>query len=547
MVHSSLTSGSSFRAFPRVNLVPCLFLLVALSLTLGCGSSSPTVSVPPPLQGNTAVTLLLSSTANGQLLNYDMAIQSLTLTSKSGKTVTLIASTQPAEFVHLNGLVEPYGTMTVPQDIYASATAKVGRSDFTCMTVQGPNAANPGSLTLASYGYGYVPDAAVAVNLANPITITGNTMALKLDLQISQSASFPSSCYTGQSQTPYAITPTFELSATGNGKIAGLVGEIQTIGTSGNQFVLYISESSPAGLENPQQNPAYGERTATISVNANTVYHGIGNFGALATGSFVDMDGAVQTDGSIAASRISVYDPTALNVLFGPVARTDAVAPYLSSYPFGQQGVDFDAIGVGLGDYQHTDSTVFKTSDQFSNLGTLPFVPSVLGANLVPGQNLAIYSQHISYSAANEWNPATVITLLPQTINGTIVGPITNGYLVQFAPYDLFPTLAVQPGQTNLLLNAKYFEVYTDSSTALLNRIPLTPGSTGRFYGLMFNDNGRLKMDCAQISDGVDVTPVASGGPLKVSAELPKISFRMGADGRTQSYKYTKYAKPGVQ
>ena len=548
MVYSYVTSGSRFCAFARLNSIPCLFLLAAIGLTTGCGSNPSTPKVPQ-FTGNTAVTLLLSSTANGQLLNYQSSIQSLTLTSQSGKIVTLIASPQPTEFVHLNGLIEPYGTVTVPQDIYASATAKIGDTRFTCMTVQGPNDPTPGSLTISTYDYGYVPDPMVTVTLANPLTITGNTMALKLDLQISQSASFPSSCYTTQFPAPFAITPTFELSAistvpqpsnSGNGKVAGLFGEIQTIGTSGNQFVLYVSESNSSGLENPQHNPAFGERTTTISVTGNTVYNGISNFAALQVGSFVDMDGAVQTDGSIAASRISVHDPTALNVMFSPVARTNSTVPYLYSYPFGQQGVDYDVFGVGLGVYQYTGNTVFQISDQFNNLGNLPFVPSVLGTNLVPGQNLAIYSQHVSYRGG-QWTPATVMTLLPQTINGTIVGPNANGYSVQLAPYDLFPKLAVQPGQTNLLTHPDLVEVYTDSNTALLNTKPLTSGSPGKFYGLIFNDNGQLRMDCSQIGDGVDVTPVANVRSSMHTAELPKVSFHMSADGRTQSYTYMKY------
>jgi hypothetical protein len=28
-------------------------------------------------------------------------------------------------------------------------------------------------------------------------------------------------------------------------------------------------------------------------------------------------------------------------------------------------------------------------------------------------------------------------------------------------------------------------------------------GSVVRFYGLVFNDNGMLRMDCAQVNDGV--------------------------------------------
>jgi hypothetical protein len=36
-----------------------------------------------------------------------------------------------------------------------------------------------------------------------------------------------------------------------------------------------------------------------------------------------------------------------------------------------------------------------------------------------------------------------------------------------------------------------------------LNLNPMAVGSIGRFYGQVFNDQGTLRMDCLQISDGV--------------------------------------------
>jgi len=97
--------------------------------------------------------------------------------------------------------------------------------------------------------------------------------------------------------------------------------------------------------------------------------------------------------------------------------------------------------------------------------------------------------------------------LIPQTIDGTISSSSTTGnftvYTVTLASYDLFPQLAVQQGQTTLLTNPNEVQVYVDSNTQMLNTQSLAAGSTLRFYGLVFNDNGTLRMDCGQISDGV--------------------------------------------
>lgn len=57
--------------------------------------------------------------------------------------------------------------------------------------------------------------------------------------------------------------------------------------------------------------------------------------------------------------------------------------------------------------------------------------------------------------------------------------------------------------QTSLLTAPSEVVVYSDSNTQLLNTDPVAVGSVMRFYGLVFNDNGTLRMDCAQINDGV--------------------------------------------
>jgi len=151
-------------------------------------------------------------------------------------------------------------------------------------------------------------------------------------------------------------------------------------------------------------------------------------------------------------------------------------------------------------------SAVFQVSGQINNLQLLPFVPTFDVSNVVAGQNVYV-SSHNFMNGTDPYTLASTITLMPQTINGAVVASSTNGnftqYTVSLAPYDLFPTLAVQQGQTTLLNNPSEVEVYVDSNTQLLNTQSLAPGSTLRFYGLVFNDNGTLRMDCAQVNDGV--------------------------------------------
>jgi hypothetical protein len=450
------------------------------------------------------VTEVHASSANDQVTRFAVGLETLTLTSQSGKTVTLLSSQQSSEFMHLNGGIEPLTTVTIPQDIYTSATATLG-AVFVCIA-QVPG----GGLGIANYS---IVNQGPTVNLTSPITVTGSTMALLLNLQVSSSAVFPS-CWTTPPFEGFSMTPTFDLTPfalstsptnSGNGKVSGLVAEVASVGTTGSSLTLTIA-GGPLGT-----------RTVSASFNSQTVLQGISGTSALSAGMFLNLDGAIQSDGSLLATRIAVEDPTAMNEFSGPVMTVDNAVPLLTLYgrtelgPLqtvnGQSGLYWDS------PYFDFSNAVFQISGQFNNLQNLPFVPNFNVSNLVAGQNVDIASADLSIVGPT-YTSANTITLVPQTIDGTIVGsqPIGNftDYTVSLPSYDLFPTLAVQQGQTTLLNNPSQVEVYVDSNTQMLNTQALTAGSTQRFYGLVLNDNGTLRMDCGQVNDGVTVTPQAN-------------------------------------
>jgi hypothetical protein len=160
----------------------------------------------------------------------------------------------------------------------------------------------------------------------------------------------------------------------------------------------------------------------------------------------------------------------------------------------------------GLGPASFGNSQ-FQASDQFKNLVSLPFTAAFNSATMVPGQNVTVTTQATANMSGPVYYPLTTTMLRPQTINGTISAVSSEGgfttYTVTLAPYDLFPQFAVQPGQTTLLTAPNTVVVYADSNTQMLNQSSAAAGSIFRFYGLVFNDNGTLRMDCAQINDGV--------------------------------------------
>lgn len=248
-----------------------------------------------------------------------------------------------------------------------------------------------------------------------------------------------------------------------------------------------------------------------VTSDSNTVYQGISDFSKLAAGTFVQMDGAVQADGSLRATRVEVEDPSAVDVLSGPVMAVWPAQPVIAApaaVVFGQQQQGKDRAPIT--GYYDLQSAVFQISGQLNNLQTLPFVPSFSVLNMVAGQNVYVSSPTFEISGGG-YAPANTLTLMPQTINGTVMASAKSGnftdYTVLLASYDLFPTLAVQQGQKTLLNNPSQVEVYVDSNTQMLNTQALASGSTLRFYGLVFNDNGTLRMDCAQVNDGVAFSP----------------------------------------
>lgn len=310
------------------------------------------------------------------------------------------------------------------------------------------------------------------------------------------------------------MTPTFNLAPlvlstsptnSGNGKVSGLVAGVASGGTTPSSLTLTIA-GGPLGA-----------RTLSASSNSATVFQGVSGASALSPGMFLNIDGAIQSDGSLLATRIELEDSSALSESSGPVMSVDNEVPLLTLYGRtemgslqtvnGQSGLYWDA------PYFNFSNAAFNISGQLTNLQDLPFVPSFTASNMVAGQNVDITSGNFSIVGPT-YTPANTITLVPQTVNGTVLASQQSGsfvdYTISLASYDLFPTLAVQQGQTTLLNNPSQVEVYVDSNTQLLNTQALAPGSTLRLYGLVFNDNGTLRMDCAQVNDGVTATPQAN-------------------------------------
>lgn len=491
---SSLSSPFRQRSFALLS-VSCLSM--ATSFMAGCGSGGKVPSTPPA--ASTSVTVLASSTANDQLSGLTLDITGITLTNAAGKSVTLLSTPQYLEFMHLNGGVEPLTTASVPQDVYTSATISATFGIPLCATYV---ASSPGG-----YGEPFSVDPAPVTNVTSklpaPITVSGTGMGLELNLQVSASTNYTSCAGIKSSSTPFSYTPTFVVTPVPlaaqptnitDGLATGLRGLIGTVAAGGGSFSVAGDFGTAAG------GPLW-----QVSPTGSTVFQGVTGASQLATGMAVDMDVAIQADGTLQATRVAVYDTNPSNLSFssGPQAYVSDSAPTMNPLAVEEQSLDFSYPQNGAIPYNISGAT-YQISGQLTNLSTLPFTASFTAANMVPGQNIFVTTHATTNNLPLQ---ATTLTLLPQTINGTISAISSNGnfttYTVTLAAYDLFPNLAGQSGQATLLTHPNSVVAYVDSNTLTFNTSTPTVGSVVRFNGLVFNDNGTLRMDCAAIGDGV--------------------------------------------
>lgn len=477
--------------------------LIAMStmvmFSVGCGTSATSQgSQGQTFSGNTNVTLLLSSTANDELSEYNLTINSITLTTKSGKTAALVSNPQGAEFIHLNGTTEPLSTVSIPQGVYISATAEIGYAQFTCVTLIPPtDPNNPGGLLTAIYAYGQTPSSQVTVNIPRPITVTGNSLGLVLNLAVAQSASL-GSCYNPPgSLATYAITPTFDVTTVSQTDEIALNTQVSTVDPASNGFTATLADG----------------QSLALSVNNSTTFQGISSLAEVTPGMLLTVDAAFQSDGSQLARRIAVADTNTSTIsdLLGPVVQTNPSSPSgigPSGFMLGRQQQGFFAANGEAAVWMpyNLSNASFQISGAFSNLGALPFVPTFNASNLADGQNVHVTTESTNFATPG-YIPAATVTLSPQTLNATVNAVSNSGgfqvYTTALAPTDLFPTLAIQQGQSVVLNNPQTVEVYVDANTQRLNSMPLALGNTFRFYGVVFNDNGTLRMDCSLVNDGV--------------------------------------------
>ncbi|HXO00201.1 MAG TPA: hypothetical protein VN881_14085 [Candidatus Acidoferrales bacterium] len=423
-------------------------------------------------------------------------IASIALVDNAGKSVPLFANAvsfgPQGEWMHLNGVSEPLPAASVPQGTYASAVVTVDGCGLTEVTF------TANAFLVSGFNQGLCSEGTgtTTVNLPSPIVIAGSVMGLSLNLQVSKSYTIDTTADPATATldpvftlTPISIAaqPTDET----NGKVTVINAEVSSISADGKTFTAQTGNTGA---------------TLTIASNTATEFQGVSGFSALAPNFLFNFDAAIQSDGSLLATRIEVSSPAVDAGVVGPFDIPIIGPGFFTIFPLEQNGCTLINVPF-CGEGYLQSGTIFRVSGEFTNLTSLPFPATFTAANFLQGQNVLVTSQGVPDQQSIE--TATTITLLPQTLNGMVSAVSNDGgftvYNVTLAPYDLIPVLQNYTSDTPPphLANPTTILVYTDTNTRMLNTGAVAAGSLIRFRGLIFDDNGTARMDAGAIYDGV--------------------------------------------
>jgi hypothetical protein len=481
----------------RICLHSHCILPLALSTTLislvACGSRSG----PMPAAAATPITVLATSTADDRLTQFTMGVTSLSLVNSSGKEVPVITYPVYAEFIHLNGESEPLFTTRIPPGTYKSAIASVAFSAFDCVDVS-----QQGGVAGSGYGSGDVKPSKVAITLPKPIEVSETSATIVLNMLAGPSSA--QAICNGSPQTPTA-TPTFQLTQSTTDNVVtmrNLQGIVQYVGSDGRFSVTAIDGPAQTFTDLSGKTEIAQAPQWQVNAGANTAFYGIHDFSGLEIGQPIDMDATFE-NGAMTATRIAVYNTSTgyLNLFNGPLLTAySAMTPV---FAWARSAVGLQP-PYGMTAFTWT-GTQFGISSAFTNLSELPFTAKFDASSFTWGQTVDVTTNQPLYS--NGYIPVKTVTLMPQTVNGTVQAISTNGsfteYTISLSPYDLFPQLSLQWGQIAPLSSPNVITVYADKNVQSQTTAPIATGGIYRFNGLVFNDGGTLRMDCAHISDGV--------------------------------------------
>ncbi|MDR3745266.1 MAG: DUF5666 domain-containing protein [Acidobacteriaceae bacterium] len=463
-------------------------LLTSLLTVAGCSSAGTTAAslstnstTTNITSAKTSVPVSITDAPGSQIVATSLTLNSIVLTDSNGLTASILSAPIPFEATHLDAVQEPLFTPAVPEDTYTSVALTYSNAEVTYI--------DPSTKKLVQTS-GTLANTSQTITFSSPITINNTTTSLLIDYLVANSVSISGSTVT--------VTPTFNVAAVAipaqptngtNGLQCGIVGEVTALGT--NSFTL--TNASGTAL--------------VIDVNASTVYQGLSGFSALALDEMVEVDTVTQSSGILLAARVATQAkpsgaPTPAEMLVGPVTATTG-SPVTSFTQVVRQNVGGASSSATTTNTITIDSsTTFLLPPRFGNVtgGAQPLTSTFSASTLFAGQVVSVATSGVTNNAAT----ALSVALSPQTVDGTIASVVVAANANAYTAYTLTLVsgswLATLTGQTTVT-------VYTNGNVQSINGSAFAVGSTARFNGFLFNNNGALVL-LADVQAGPPGTPI---------------------------------------
>ncbi len=451
--------------------------LALVGMLTACGGGGTTNLNSTPA-AKTAVQINLGDAPADWMLAFSMNISSMSLMGSNGSVSAVSAST-PMEMMHLMGTMQPLAMISAAQGSYTGATINIASATVMYMD---PTTKTPMQKTISG-------PITAAVNFSSPITVGTTPMAMGFDLDLANSV-------TADSSGILSMNPVFHVTSGmqgSGGQLDPLNGGIQQMmgtvsGVTGSSFTMTSMQAA---------------QTFTFATNSSTAFSGASMSG-MTSGMLLIVDGALQSDGSLMATRVQSMmnsggvmgggiitavtgqPPTTLTMVMQNGAGTGMMPSYFAA------GATIDL----------STSTTYEVDVDNMDMSGLPFTPVFDASHIYAGQSVMPISSSgmmnggsgmMGGGAIGGTITASEVALEPQGITGTSTTAIAGGSSTSFTlmlPSDsAFATLT---GSTSVT-------VFQQSDTTITGTSPIAGGASVHVFGLLFFDAGQWKMVAARM------------------------------------------------
>jgi hypothetical protein len=447
---------------------------VTLLSACGGGGSNHTPAAPPAATRPANVQINLGDAPADRLLTAGVVVDSVTLSSSGGGTVSVSSGPRPIELMRLMGTVTPLSLAQVPPGTYTGVTLMLGAATVAHVDP------SSGSVVRQTLPGGMSAHAA----FDPPLVVGDAPMVVNIDMDVGASFSLGAAGNLSMHPVLTAVAHPLRPGSTHpeDGGLHGQVGWVD--GMHANGFTLHATQGLPG---------------VPMRTHAGTQFSGMSGMGMMSGTMLVAVDAMPQSDGSWLVHRVRA------EMGAGSAMAAGVITGIVGAPPTQLTLAMHDGAGSGVTSSHHGAATVVSidANTQFSietigvDLAGLPFTPAFDRAHLVQGQHIkALSSAQMTHGHGGMGEDHAVagarIVLEPQGVRGTVAGYTANGSEATFElmlPAD--SAFARLTGKASVT-------VYRRAGSVVRGATP-TNGSSVIVRGLLFIDGSALRMVAGRI------------------------------------------------